>query len=172
MSLEQHDKPTRWEVLTVRIVKYNTKLTEDQKVVLEKEISVNRPDMDRKMSSPESIVGLAKHVLQLDKAPEEYMYMFCMNTKLQLTSIFEISHGNVSSSIVGAREVFQKALLANAVCIAMIHNHPSGDHTPSREDIEVTKRLVEAGNLLGIQVIDHIVLGRPGYTSLKEKGYL
>lgn len=156
----------------MRIVKYNTKLTENQKVVLEKEISVNRPDLNRKMNSPESIVGIAKHVLQMDKAPEEYMYMICMNTKLELTCVFEISHGNVNSSIVGAREVFQKALLANAVCIAMIHNHPSGDPTPSREDIEVTKRLVEAGNLLGIQVLDHIIIGRPGYTSLKEKGYL
>ena len=154
----------------MRIVKYNTKLTENQKVVLEKEISINRPDMERKMSSPERIVKVAKHVLEMDKAPDEYMYMLCMNTKLNLTGIFEISHGTVSSSIVGTREVFQKALLANAVCIIMIHNHPSGDPTPSREDIQVTKRLVDAGNILGVQVLDHIIIGRPGYISLKERG--
>lgn len=155
---------------TVRVIKYTTKLTESQKVVLEKEISINRPDMNRKMSNPESIVRIAKHVLEMDKSPEEYMYMLCMNTKLNLTGIFEISHGTVSSSIVGAREVFQKALLANAVCIVMIHNHPSGDPTPSMEDIQVTRRLVDSGNLLGIQVLDHIIIGRPGYTSLKERG--
>ena len=156
----------------MRVIKYNTKLTEQQKVVLEKEVSVNCPEVDRKMNSPEKIVGLAKHFLHMHENTEEYMYMICMNTKLDMTCVFEISHGNVNSSIVGAREVFQKALLANAVCIAMIHNHPSGDCTPSREDIEVTKRLIEAGKLVGIQVIDHIIIGRPGYTSLKEKGYL
>lgn len=100
------------------------------------------------------------------------MYMVCMNTKLYMTGIFEISHGNVNSSIVGVREVFQKALLANAVSIIFIHNHPSGDPKPSREDIAITKKLVDAGDLLGVQVLDHIVIGRPGYVSLKEKGYL
>lgn len=156
----------------MRVVKYKTKLTESQKVVLEKEISVNCPEVDRKMNSPEKIVGLATYFLKMQEAPEEYMYMLCMNTKLEMTSVFEISHGNVNSSIVGTREMFQKALLANAVSIALIHNHPSGDPTPSREDVEVTKRLVEAGKIVGVQVLDHIIIGRPGYTSLKEKGYL
>lgn len=68
--------------------------------------------------------------------------------------------------------MFRKALLANAVSIILMHNHPSGDSTPSREDVEVTKRAVEAGQLLGVQVLDHIVVGRPGYSSLKEKGYI
>lgn len=156
----------------MRVVKYKTKLTEDQKAVLEKEISVNCPEVERKMNSPESIVSLAKHFLRMHEETEEYMYMVCMNTKLDMTCVFEISHGNVNSSIVGTREVFQKAMLANAVCIALIHNHPSGDPKPSREDVEVTKRLVEAGNILGIQVLDHIIIGRPEYTSLKEKGYM
>lgn len=156
----------------MRIVKYSTKLTENQKVVLEKEVSVNYPELDRKMNSPEKIAALAVRFLGMQEKPEEYMYMICMNTKLELTSVFEISHGNVNSSIVGTREVFQKALLANAVSIALIHNHPSGDPTPSREDIGVTKRLVEAGRVVGIQVLDHLIIGRPGFTSLKEKGYL
>lgn len=156
----------------MRVVKYRTKLTEQQRVVLEKELSVYCPDVDRKMNSPEKIVTLARDYLHMHELPEEYMYMVCMNTKLDMTGVFEISHGNVNSSIVGTREVFQKALLANAVCIAMIHNHPSGDPKPSREDVEVTKRLVEAGNILGIQVLDHIIIGRPSYSSLKEKGYM
>ena len=156
----------------MRIVKYKTKLTDSQKVVLEKEISVNCPQVDRKMNGPDKIVRLATYFLKMQEEPEEHMYMVCMNTKLEMTSVFEISHGNVNSSIVGAREVFQKALLANAVSIILIHNHPSGDPTPSREDVEVTKRLVEAGKIIGIQVLDHIVIGRPGYVSLKEKGYV
>lgn len=156
----------------MKVVKYKTKLTEKQRVVLEKEVSVYCPDVDRKMNSPEKIVTLAREYLRMHELPEEYMYMVCMNTKLDMIGVFEISHGNVNSSIVGTREVFQKALLANAVSIAMIHNHPSGDPKPSREDVEVTKRLVEGGNILGIQVLDHIIIGRPEYSSLKEKGYM
>ena len=156
----------------MRVVKYKTKLTEKQRVILEKEVSVYCPEIDRKMNSPEKIAKLATQYLRMHELPEEYMYMVCLNTKLDMTGVFEISHGNVNSSIVGTREVFQKALLANAVSVIFIHNHPSGESSPSREDVEVTKRLVEAGNILGIQVLDHIVIGRPGYTSLKEKGYL
>ena len=156
----------------MRIVKYGTKLDDKQRAILEKEYSVNCPEVNRKMNSPENVVGLAKYHLRLHERTEEYLYMICMNVKLEMTGVFELSHGNVNSSIVSVREMFQKALLANAVSIIIIHNHPSGDHTPSREDIQVTKRMVECGELLGVQVLDHIIVGRPGYSSLKEKGYL
>ena len=85
-----------------------------------------------------------------------------------LTSVFELSHGTVRMSVVSPREVFQKALLANAVGIVLLHNHPSGDPTPSKQDINVTKRLMEAGDIIGVNVLDHLVIGRPGYFSLKE----
>ena len=156
----------------MRIVKYKTRLDEKQRAVLEKEHSVNCPEVDRKMNSPEKVVSLAKYYLHLHEQTEEYLYMIVMNVKLEMTGIFELSHGNVNSSIVSVREMFQKALLANAVSIIVIHNHPSGDSSPSREDIQVTKRMVECGELLGVRVLDHIIVGRPGYTSLKEKGYL
>ena len=156
----------------MRVVKYKTKLTEKQRVVLEKEVSVYCPEIDRKMNSPEKIAKFATQYLRIQEMSEEYLYMLCMNTKLDMIGVFEISHGNANSSIVGTREIFQKALLANAISIVMIHNHPSGDPTPSSEDVEVTKRLVEAGNIIGIQVLDHLIIGRPGYSSLKEKGYM
>lgn len=155
----------------MRIVKYKTMLANDGKAVLEKEVSVNYPELDRKMNSPEKAVALARF-LRLHEHSEEYLYMICMNVKLELTSVFELSHGNVNSSIVSIREMFQKALLANAVSIIVMHNHPSGDPTPSREDIQVTERMVEAGKLLGVQVLDHIIVGRPMFSSLKEKGYI
>lgn len=155
----------------MRVVKYKTKLTTDRKAVLAKDYSVNYPEMDNRMNSPETVVKLAKGFLRMHEETEEHMYMLCLNTKLMLTGIFEISHGNVNSSIVGTREVFQKALLGNAVSIIVMHNHPSGDCSPSREDINVTKRLVEAGNIVGIQVLDHLIIG-DSYCSLKEKGYM
>ena len=94
--------------------------------------------------------------------------MLCFNNKMILTSVFEISHGTVNKSVLTPREVFQKALLANAVCIILLHNHPSGDCTPSENDIDVTKRLMKAGDIVGVNVLDHLVIGRPGYFSLKE----
>lgn len=156
----------------MRMIKYRTVLTEDKKAKLEKELSINCPTIDRKLNSPDRVIRLGRDVLRLHEQTEEYLYMVCMNVKLELTSVFELSHGNVNSSIVGIREMFQKALLANAVNIIVMHNHPSGDPTPSREDIQVTKRMVDAGNLLGVNVLDHIVIGNPSYVSLKEKGYL
>lgn len=156
----------------MRITKYKTKLTEDGKAVLEKEVSVNAPDLDRIMNSPDKLVSLARLYLRLHEQTEEYLYMVCLNTKLRMTSVFELSHGNVNSSVVGIREMFQKALLANAVNIILIHNHPSGDSTPSREDINITKRAVEAGKIVGVDVLDHIIIGNPTYCSLKDKGHI
>lgn len=158
-------------LLKMRIVKYKTKLTSDRKAVLEKDYSINYPELDSMMNSPEKVVHLAKGFLRMHEETEEYMYMLCLNAKLKLTGVFEISHGNVNSSIVGTREVFQKALLANAVSVILMHNHPSGDCTPSREDIMVTKRLVEAGRIVGVDVLDHIIIGQ-NYCSLKERGDL
>ena len=154
-----------------RMTKYKTRLTENKRVVLEKEVSMNYPALSHIIRSPEDAVELGKEFMHIHEEPEEYMYIICMNTKNKVIGVFEISHGNVNSSIVGAREVFQKALLANAVSIILMHNHPSGDPSPSREDIEVTKRMVEAGKIVGVQVLDHIVIG-DRYSSLKEKGYM
>ena len=155
----------------VRMIKYRTELTENKRVELEKEVSKNCPGLEYAIKSPDDAVTIGKEFLRIHEESEEYMHMICLNTKNKVIGVFEISHGNVNSSIVGTREVFQKALLANAVSIILLHNHPSGDCTPSREDIEVTKRLVEAGKLIGIEVLDHLVIA-DRYCSLKEKGYL
>lgn len=155
----------------MRITKYRTRLTEDKRITLEKEISVNRPGNDGIIRSPENVAELATGYLRLNEESEEYLYMICLNVKNKIIGVFELSHGNVNSSIVGVREMFQKALLANAVSIIVMHNHPSGDPTPSREDINVTKRMVEAGKIVGVEVLDHIIIG-DNYCSLKEKGYV
>ena len=155
----------------VRMIKYATKLTENKRVILEKEVSMNYPDLSYKITSPGDAVVIGREFMYIHEKPEEYMYMICMNVKNKVLGVFEISHGTVNASLVTPREVFQKALLANASSIILLHNHPSGDNTPSREDIEVTKRLVEAGKIVGVDVLDHIVIG-DRYTSLKEKGYV
>lgn len=154
-----------------RMTKYTTKLTEDKRIILEKEVSINYPGQTFFIKSPEDVAIIGRDYLHIHEESEEYMHMVCLNTKNRVIGVFEISHGNVNSSIVGTREIFQKALLANAVSIVLMHNHPSGDPKPSREDIEITKRIVEAGKILGVQVLDHLVIGDQ-YISLKEKGYM
>jgi DNA repair protein RadC len=156
----------------MRVTQYKTVLTKDRKVTLEREVGVNYPEVKRIIKSPDDVARFARNVLNLDMQTEEYLYMVCMNTKNAITSVFELSHGNVNSSIFSVREMFQKALLANAVNVILMHNHPSGDCTPSREDIEVTKRAVEAGKIIGINVLDHLIIGDILFSSLKEKGYL
>ena len=171
-SLFVFNTNTTRDVSTMRVVKYKTILTEDRKVTLEKEVSYNVPGINRVMRSPEDIYVFATRALRMHMETEEYLYMICMNNKNVITSVFELSHGNVSSSIFSVREIMQKALLANAVSIAVMHNHPSGDPTPSTPDVDVTKKLIEAGDLIGIRVLDHIIVGDIRYTSLKEKGYI
>ena len=154
-----------------RMIKYKTRLTENKRVALEKEVSMNYPDLETFIKSPEDAANVGRTFMRIHEEPEEYMYMICLNTKNRVIGVFEVSHGTVNSSVVGVREIFQKALLANAVNIILMHNHPSGNPDPSNEDIKMTKRATEAGELLGVQLLDHIIMGDRKYVSLKEKGY-
>ena len=154
-----------------RLIKYKTRLTENKRVILEKEASSNYPGESFIIKSPDDVSILGRDYIRIHEEPEEHLYMICMNTKNRVLGIFEISHGTVNSSIVGVREIFQKALLANSVSIILMHNHPSGSPDPSREDIVVTKKVAEAGKILGVELLDHIVIGDK-YVSLKEKGYM
>jgi DNA repair protein RadC len=96
----------------------------------------------------------------------------CLDTKNQPTAINICHIGSLNASIVHPRECFKPAILSNAASILIGHNHPSGLASPSNEDVEVTNRLVEAGRIIGIGVIDHIILGDGEFVSLKEKGYI
>lgn len=95
-----------------------------------------------------------------------------LNIKQVVLSYEIVSVGSLNSSVVHPRELYKGALLSNAASIIVVHNHPSGQTTPSPEDIAVTKRLSDAGNILGIQLLDHLVLGNNGFVSLKEQGIL
>lgn len=96
-----------------------------------------------------------------------------LNTKNCVTGIEVISIGSLNASIVHPREAFKGAILHNAASLIVAHNHPSGDTTPSKEDISVTERLVEVGDVMGIEVLDHIIIGEGrDYLSLKEQGLI
>jgi DNA repair protein RadC len=134
--------------------------------------SAGNYDIQSPVSSPEAVYKAACDILELHEQPNEVFAILCLNTKNKIAGAHVISQGSLSSSIVHPREVFKAAILNNAASILLLHNHPSGDPAPSREDIEVTKRLIEAGTLLGINVFDHVVIGDGTYISMKEKGLM
>jgi len=103
---------------------------------------------------------------------QERLRVIMLNTKNLVLSVKDVSIGSLNSSIVHPREVFCEAIKKNSASIIICHNHPSGDATPSSEDINVTKRLKECGKLIGIDLLDHIIIGDGKYISLKEKGIL
>jgi DNA repair protein RadC len=103
---------------------------------------------------------------------QEHFVTLYLNTKNQVLHKKTVFIGSLNASIVHPREVYKEALRRSAASIICIHNHPSGDPSPSREDIEVTKRLNECGKILGIDLLDHLIIGENKFVSLKEKGYL
>ena len=119
--------------------------------------------------SPEDVYRLFKHMDALTQEHLAVAYLTSKNTVIKTETIFI---GSLNASIVHPREVFRPAVKLPCASIVVAHNHPSGDPTPSQEDINVTKRLTEAGSALGINVLDHIIIGRNKHTSLKEKGYM
>jgi DNA repair protein RadC len=122
------------------------------------------------IKSPDDGAKLAQYFIG-DYAKEAF-FVAMLNTKNQVNAVHICHVGSLNASIVHPREVFAPALLNNSASILVFHQHPSGDPFPSREDIEVTKRLVEAGKILGIEVLDHVILGEDSFISLKEKGYI
>lgn len=98
--------------------------------------------------------------------------MLALDTKNKVIGIFEISTGSLNASIIHPRDVFQRAILCNAASVILVHNHPSGDPTPSPEDVALTKKLVEAGRVMDISVLDHVICGEGGFVSLRERGEL
>ena len=125
----------------------------------------------RYINSPHDAAQLiTPFIAELDR---EKVIVICLDVKNQPTTIATVSVGNLSSSLVHPREVFKTAILANAAGIVVAHNHPSGDLTPSKDDINVTKRLQKAGEILGVDILDHVIVGpNQGYISFREQRLL
>ena len=129
-------------------------------------------EVETRISCPKDIYEVLTKVCRIQCNAEEVFILITLNTKNIVTGYFEVHRGTINTSLVHPREVFKRALLNNASNIMVAHNHPSGDPNPSKEDIQITERLKEAGNLLGINLLDHIIGGEDKYISLKEKGIL
>ena len=124
----------------------------------------------QKINSPEDVYRRIYPKMREQK--KELFIELCLDTKNQVIKEETISVGSLNANIVHPREVFKLALAESAAHIIVAHNHPSGDPTPSREDIEITKKLVQTGNIMGITLLDHIIIGDGRHFSMKEAGHI
>lgn len=129
-------------------------------------------EVDNKVSSPMQACSIINKVFGLEDLAEEKFVMLCFNTKNAVVGAFEVSKGSLNTSIVHPREVFKRAILSNASAILIAHNHPSNDLTPSNDDINITKQLKSAGDIIGIKVLDHLIIGEGKFYSFKEHGQM
>lgn len=128
------------------------------------------PDARPVLDSPRRVADQVPHVVRAAK--KEHFLAFCLNARSQLLQVDVVSVGTLSASLVHPREVFSPAVACSAAAVIVAHNHPSGDTTPSPEDRDATRRLVRAGEVLGIPVLDHLVVSERGFFSFKENGLL
>ena len=119
--------------------------------------------------SPQDAV---QYFRQLSYRTQEEFHVLLLNTKHRILSSSHVAIGILDGALVAPREVFARAIKLAAAAVVLVHNHPSGDTTPSPEDKVLTARMVEAGKILGIDVLDHIIVGHLGYSSAKENGWL
>ena len=139
-------------------------------IELARRLAVQQSAKIQMITGPEDVARYAMPHYRFEQ--KEHFAVLLLNTKNHVISMPEISVGSLSASVVHPREVFRAAIDHAAAAMILLHNHPSGDPTPSREDIAVTERLVKAGKIMDIPVLDHVVLGRDRFISLKEKGLL
>lgn len=127
--------------------------------------------MEKQANSPQAVADIINEVFNMDTQPFETFVMMALDTKKRPVGCFAVSQGSLNGTIVEPREVFQRAILVNADSIVVAHNHPSGEVIPSFKDMDATRVLKEAGELLRIELVDHIIIGENGkYYSFRENG--
>jgi DNA repair protein RadC len=137
-------------------------------VELGRRLAAASPDDRPTIQSPQEAAALVQY--EMGALEQEHLRVLLLDTRNRLIGIREVYHGSLNSSLIRIGEVFRDAVRSNAASVIVVHNHPSGDPSPSPEDVAVTRAMVEAGRLLDIQVLDHLVIARSGHVSLKSRG--
>ncbi|PIP17201.1 MAG: hypothetical protein COX44_01205 [Candidatus Portnoybacteria bacterium CG23_combo_of_CG06-09_8_20_14_all_37_13] len=122
------------------------------------------------LNSPQAVTNYLREKLGREK--KEYFVILLLDSRNNLIKDTIVSIGTLNANLVHPREVFKEAVDNRAASIIIAHNHPSGDPEPSEDDLEITKRLVESGKILGVEVVDHIIITKTGFISFKEKNLL
>lgn len=152
----------------MKIQKASIYLDDDYRNVMVKDFERDYDVIDM-LIQPGDIVRLMDDVFRMSDRAEEYMYVIGMTTRCRPISFFEVGHGTCCTVWMEAREVLIRALLCGAASILLVHNHPSGDATPSESDVAWTKKMRDASDLIGITLCDHIIIGRDSYFSFREE---
>ena len=148
-----------------RITTYDVKLIKEESKLYELENVI--------INSAYNAGNIIQTVCELNDSTVEKFGIICLDTKNKVIGIHIIGIGGLASCNVEIRGIFQRALLNNAMSIILFHNHPSGDPAPSKEDIAITRKIAEAGDVMTIKVLDHIIVGDEGrYVSLAERGVI
>lgn len=155
----------------MKLQKYEMCLSKKNIIELKRQWVTELPDIGDACDSPNVIDQIMRDYLQIHKYPEEHVYMICTDNKLKNPILFEIGIGTATSAIVNTKGILQRALLANASTIVLIHNHPSGDTTFSKLDLSIIKDLRTALDLVGMTLNDAIIIG-DGYRSAREEGII
>lgn len=137
-------------------------------IELGRRISISTPDDRPRIQSPDDAANLLLY--EMGALEQEHLRVLLLNTRNECLDTVEVYRGSLNSSLVRVGEIFREAIKQNAAAIIVAHNHPSGDPTPSPEDIAVTRAIVDAGKLVDIEVLDHLVIGHNRFISLKAKG--
>lgn len=152
--MSKRDSAKRIEIISLRMVREKT--------------SILYPN--RMIRSPEDAATLFRQFI--GDCDRETFCILCLNTKNEPTALHQVSTGTLNASLVHPRETFKLAILANSASIIAAHNHPSGEPTPSSEDVELSERLRDSGMLLGIDLLDHLIIGDNSFVSMKERRLL
>ena len=159
----------------MRITTYTTRI-KDNLNVLVKERAYNYKTENSHLDSAEKIAKMMCDVFELHLLAEEYVYLLALDTKCRVLGIFEVGHGTVNACLLHTREIMIRNVLCGASAFIVAHNHPSGELSASSDDVSTTKKLYEAGELMGIHLLDHIIIGREdekeAYYSMAEHGLL
>ncbi|MDR0768283.1 MAG: DNA repair protein RadC [Methanosarcinales archaeon] len=170
MSLKKLSRSTAAELMKIPGIGQSKSCQIISIFELSRRLEAYSDEPKRKINEPDDIFRYIYPKIREEK--QEKVIILCLDTKNQVISDVTVFVGGLDISIFQPREIFKSALLESAASIVLIHNHPSGDPTPSREDIIMTNRIIDSGKLLGIHVWDHLIIGDGRFISLKEEEYI
>ena len=147
-----------------RVTKYDVRLVKESSSLYDYD--------EKKLTNPQAVADLLNEIFDMENLCDEHFVMLALSSKLRVVGAFDVHTGTINSSMVSMRSLFSRAMLCNANSIIVAHNHPSGVVKPSREDDSITRRIKEAGELLDIKLLDHLIIGEDCYYSYNNHGDL
>jgi len=149
----------------MKVMQYQTLLKESGENYLS---CVKELQTDSNLTNPEKIFKFMENAFHMSELAEEYVYVVACNIKSKPIGVFEIAHGTVNECTLSPRETFIRLLLCGVASFSLIHNHPSGDISPSREDERMTRKMLDVANLMRVELVDHIIIGGGTYYSFRK----